>query len=135
MNYVVFVMAIMVASIIVILSNALKRIKRIEVLGHFPPYGIPNIDTKLKTDGWISKEERVPEMEQEVYIISKSETDTPSVWTYDGDGFVWCFYVTHWMPLPEPPKQIVIDGVCTGCGLPLDGDHASWCRTLKNTGD
>ncbi len=43
--------------------------------------------------------------------------------------------VSHRMPLPEPPELIVVNGACAGCGLPPDGDHAPWCRTLKNTGE
>ena len=147
MEYLAAITAILiiiaVVFILVALYDALKRIKRIEVLEHFPPYSIPNVETKLKADGWISKEERVPEIGQKVLIMEKDEHSrcVPSVWIYKGDGFTWRFFVTHWMPLPEPPKQdegkipIVVNGACAGCGWSSDEGHASWCRTLKNTGE
>ena len=60
--------------------------------------------------GWISVEDRLPEkegvylvhttyniIETEVFYISKH--DDISYW-WDLDGMV-----THWMPLPEPPKM------------------------------
>lgn len=57
---------------------------------------------------WISVKDRLPEEDQEVFIIERFE-DEPlniiSVQTYDSKVLddIWA-NVTHWMPIPEPPK-------------------------------
>lgn len=57
---------------------------------------------------WISVKDRLPEAGQEVLILERFE-DEPrhiiSVSTYDSKVFddIWA-NVTHWMPIPEPPK-------------------------------
>lgn len=51
---------------------------------------------------WIPVTERLPDIGIEVLVYS--EDDGICVDYYDGDSF--CYYgVTHWMPLPEPPKE------------------------------
>jgi hypothetical protein len=57
---------------------------------------------------WISVEDRLPEINEEVLIY-------PSGWIMCGsfDGETWVdedrvnpvFHVTYWMPLPMPPKE------------------------------
>lgn len=60
---------------------------------------------------WISVKDKLPETEGEVlavlfgrvymvwYLAAKKQFETPN-------GFVWDNKtVTHWMPLPEPPKE------------------------------
>lgn len=72
---------------------------------------------------WISVEERLPEDDVDVlvYIASKKENVdsvtaithyTHSMYGYNIEGWCsprqYCFWdreVTHWMPLPEPPKE------------------------------
>lgn len=70
-----------------------------------------------ETNGWISTNDRLPENEQYVMLWTKTgvmkyaqylndEPHRPWI-TYDEDGSIraWDNVVTHWMPLPEPPKE------------------------------
>ena len=51
---------------------------------------------------WIPVKERLPDIGIEVLVYS--EDDGICVDYYDGDSFGY-YGVTHWMPLPEPPKE------------------------------
>ena len=56
---------------------------------------------------WIPVTERLPERGQEVIAYSGNIL-SPTVfaycfWSKDYDTWV---HVTHWMPLPEPPKEV-----------------------------
>ena len=66
-----------------------------------------NLQTTDVAQEWISVEDRLPEKD-EIVIICTNENfiyageligDT---WFLDNDS--WTATVTHWMPLPEPPK-------------------------------
>lgn len=50
---------------------------------------------------WISVAKRLPDIGVEVLVYS--ENFGIHVDYYDGDAFGY-FHVTHWTPLPEPPK-------------------------------
>ena len=50
---------------------------------------------------WISVAKRLPDIGVEVLVYS--ENFGMHVDYYDGDEFGY-FHVTHWMPLPQPPK-------------------------------
>lgn len=58
---------------------------------------------------WISVKDRLPEKRGEYLCYYKFEPDSPDVIcenTYQGSG-LWLSEmdkVTHWMPLPQPPK-------------------------------
>jgi len=65
---------------------------------------------------WISVEERLPEKHVEVLICTedygKNELGFATVAVWDGSEWIetWdrqksVHYVSHWMPLPEPPKE------------------------------
>lgn len=65
---------------------------------------------------WISVEERLPEPEKEVIILNKRKHTDIDFLTDDGDGgyywwksdeTIWCDddEITHWMPIPELPKE------------------------------
>lgn len=72
-------------------------------------------------DNWISVEERLPDKELKEYqrmnhggdrievIVLIEGTDEATTLDYNGEDFVndWNdpFVVTHWMPLPRPPKE------------------------------
>jgi Protein of unknown function (DUF551). len=64
---------------------------------------------RLKRGGWISVEERLPEKEGRYFVTDSKEVgegvlldgklyacDSAPIFTED---------ITHWMPLPEPPKE------------------------------
>lgn len=63
-------------------------------------------------NNWISVKERLPE--DDSYYLTFTTEHTFEVYRYDGDG-EWVtdwgdtanHDITHWMPLPEPPKEEV----------------------------
>lgn len=68
---------------------------------------------------WISVKERLPEPEKEVIILNGRKQIDIDHLTDDGEGgyywwksddIIWCDddEITHWMPIPELPKE---DGV------------------------
>ena len=61
---------------------------------------------------WIPVTERLPERGVEVLVCDTRE-DYVSIWEHMGDGLwfgnevIWATEdITHWMPLPEPPKEV-----------------------------
>ena len=65
-------------------------------------------DTKLKEQTtWISVKDRLPEKYEEVLVYS-AKYGVQVDWIADNTDYLWWNYgelVTHWMPLPEPPKE------------------------------
>lgn len=57
---------------------------------------------------WISTKDALPELGMRVIVNIKGHGKVKpyqSVWTFeDGEREVWEQWVTHWMPLPEPPE-------------------------------
>ena len=71
---------------------------------------LPTVDTDqvCKPTEWISVDERLPEKNVRVLVYIKSSRSYTRFDTdrLDNRGFVrWFNDVTHWMPLPEPPKM------------------------------
>jgi hypothetical protein len=65
---------------------------------------------------WIPVTERLPQRNAEVLVCDTRE-DYVSVWEYMGEGLwfgndvIWATEdITHWMPLPEAPKEGVDNG-------------------------
>ena len=58
---------------------------------------------------WISVKERLPEPYSWVLGFGFGETEMPIEVFYDGsewkDSVLGGWYITHWMPLPTPPKE------------------------------
>ena len=56
---------------------------------------------------WIPVAERLPEHTNLVLVRHQSETGSKffGLDVFDGYGWVVCLNVTHWMPLPEPPRE------------------------------
>lgn len=70
----------------------------------------------VKTNNWIPVTERLPKLHEEVLVCNEdyglSELGFAMVAVWDGANWVetWnkkdaIHYITHWMPLPEPPKE------------------------------
>lgn len=67
-------------------------------------------ELQAKIPQWISVKERLPENDD--YYLTYTTEHTCEVYRYDGDG-EWVTAwddtanhdITHWMPLPEPPKE------------------------------
>lgn len=56
---------------------------------------------------WISVKDRLPETRKRVLVFIKKPANYTSIDTdriVDDRWVRWGRYVTHWMPLPEPPK-------------------------------
>ena len=62
--------------------------------------------------GWVSVEDAVPKDGQEAVALCMD--GTKDVITYDAERGAWwgcegwwpTSYITHWMPLPEPPEEV-----------------------------
>lgn len=71
------------------------------------------LDSGVTVQEWISVKDRLPEEKVNCIVHYKhSYCDNDDYWAigicfYDGEKFKidWAYKVTHWMPLPEPPKE------------------------------
>lgn len=70
------------------------------------------INNGVTVQEWISVDDRLPEEKMNCIVHYKhAYCDNDDFWAigmcfYDGNKFqlYWSYKVTHWMPLPEPPK-------------------------------
>ena len=70
------------------------------------------IHSGVTVQEWISVDERLPEEKVNCIVHYKhAYCDNDDYWAigicfYDGEKFQmdWSYKVTHWMPLPQPPK-------------------------------
>lgn len=70
------------------------------------------ISNGVTVQEWISVEDRLPEEKVNCIVHYKhAYCDNDDYWAigicfYDGEKFQmdWSYKVTHWMPLPKPPK-------------------------------
>ena len=66
-------------------------------------------DYKAMVPRWISVEERLPEINEEVLVVAVNDFDADEKWVsinwLDKDNQWPYAIVTHWMPLPAPPKE------------------------------
>lgn len=58
---------------------------------------------------WISVKDGLPEKPGRFLIYSDLGNDSSRIWVTQfldkAQGFLFAYHVTHWMPLPEPPKE------------------------------
>ena len=91
----------------------------IETLTHWMKSAYEAGNSPVTPDGWISCSERIPDDKQYVWCWGKSygwtECDTfegyydwsrNKWWAVTDNGEEPASKVTHWMPLPEPPKEV-----------------------------
>ena len=57
---------------------------------------------------WISVEERLPEKNSAVIVCTRTENVFQALYRYDGWDLLEAIAakITHWMPLPQPPKEV-----------------------------
>ena len=87
------------------------RKKLIELLERWPCFGTAEehadhlIANGVTVQQWIPVSERLPEENTAVMTYRESGIEVEYRWHkgWDNDEFTPC-PVTHWMPLPEPPK-------------------------------
>ena len=58
-----------------------------------------------ENDGWISVEDRLPETDGLYYTFIKTKVSESMGETMFQDGEFMSSFVTHWQPLPSPPKS------------------------------
>ncbi|ENQ7983230.1 TPA: ead/Ea22-like family protein [Escherichia coli] len=121
--------ALTVGKLRVELEAAKKRIAELEAELVSQTYKLNELsgNSPVTPDGWISCSERMPEMgERQCYVLAADFknnyppnipntqvgvygdwfNDGNPTWD-DGDGEdLYLKEVTHWMPLPEPPKEV-----------------------------
>lgn len=78
-------------------------------------YAAQQVQTAVQRDKWISLKERAPEIGDRVMTYCHSQGIQICHRGYIGDEIGWLLSfdltpaylnITHWMPLPEPPKTI-----------------------------
>lgn len=66
------------------------------------------LENSSRKQEWISVEERLPEENVRVLVYLKSDAQPFTRFDTDrrrnGEWVRWVTGITHWMPLPEPPK-------------------------------
>ena len=99
------------------ICSKLEAANAIEELSKLIDESIPKSDAEiiieeLNKPRWIPVTERLPEAGERVlcycraniYEVMKMRTDGD--WVYDVHHIYMHSFVTHWMPLPEPPKEV-----------------------------
>jgi hypothetical protein len=61
---------------------------------------------------WISVKDSLPKEDEYVIAYDGQEVEKAFIMRYDNNNPIWTYYdwmewdhVTHWMPLPKPPKD------------------------------
>ena len=58
-------------------------------------------------ENWISVKDKLPKGDKKVLCYSDSNGGYLCIDNLGMRGYEWCqcFSITHWMPLPDPPKE------------------------------
>ena len=94
------------------LFGELAKYSVLQKIDEAPTADVTDINDGHKSE-WISVDERLPETEGKYLVCTTNgNIGVGSFIDYYGKGTRLCFdcwAVTHWMPLPEPPKGAVND--------------------------
>lgn len=103
-----------------LMDNLCANLRAGEVLYRIPPSAIDNAPTidaeQVLSAQWISVKDRMPKPREDVLVCVywHEKYQTRPGWYSDQDGlwyvdisahWKWDLNVTHWMPIPEPPKK------------------------------
>lgn len=85
-------------------DNALCAIR--DLITDMPTLPQPN-NEPLMLDGWVSVKDRLPKENKRVlvHVVNASTLDVDTDRIVGGQWVRWAGSITHWMPLPEPPKK------------------------------
>ena len=95
-------------------ESRLERFKKAELMGCFNGTGVASTNYKEHLYGmeWISVKDQLPSKGDEVLTFYEDYFNVASILYFDDENrphFISGSYVfdhvTHWMPLPEPPKE------------------------------
>ena len=90
------------------IRKEIKRMEKDKAPANEPPLSEKERTMNSKQSAWISVDERLPETEEKYLVCTTNgNIGVGSFIDYYGKGTHLCFdcwAVTHWMPLPEPPK-------------------------------
>lgn len=62
------------------------------------------LETTLESE-WVSVKDKLPEQYTDVIVFIKGDTIAVDYVDENSDFYYYGEYVTHWMSLPEPPKE------------------------------
>lgn len=94
--------------------RSLTSVARLEAVNHIMPIPAADVEPKQR---WIPVTERLPKAEcgEGQSVLTVDVCGEQRVLYFDGGNWCWptgealktsrSFPVTHWMPLPEPPKE------------------------------
>lgn len=90
-------------------ANAIEEL-RLQLESHRDSENAIRLEEKQATsDGWIPVTERLPEKDVRVLVwVGENSCNFPVIDTdriHCGRWVRWDECITHWMPLPEPPKE------------------------------
>ena len=79
----------------------------IETLNMICEYGIEQLENAQTVNRWISVDDALPEIYEKVLTADIYGYVTENYRCNVRTGLEWAngFRITHWMPLPEPPKN------------------------------
>lgn len=101
----------LIAHGVTVRDNAEITDELLKQLRNAPPMVLHEEPTIEVVQEWISVKDRLPENDTRVLVylnIEKLDAYTYTIFDtdrmLDGKWIRWNTYITHWMPLPQPPK-------------------------------
>ena len=86
------------------LDNGLEAIEQLEKTVEDQVERIAIMEAEMQ--GWISVDEKLPDEYTNVLVVADGKVLFCQMWVYgNGEKHFTLSGVTHWMPLPKPPKE------------------------------